>query len=175
MRHRARALAAFVALGLGAPALSQAGGPSPIIARFAGRAAPAVAALDRQGRAVVLGRLRGKVVVVNLWASWCVPCRTEMPSLERLAAAHPRDLVVLAVANDEGGWPAVYRFWRGQFPHLAVSLAASPDMAEGLGVLALPYSFVIGRDGREIARLPKATAWDKGDARLLIEQAIARR
>ena len=147
--------------------------PSPIITRFAGRPAPAIAASDRAGRPISLAGLRGKVVVVNLWATWCVPCRTEMPSLQRLAAAHRKDLVVIAVSNDEAGWPAVNRFWTGQFPSLRPALAAGPDVAERLGVLGLPYTFIFDRQGREVARVPKATEWDRGEARATIERALA--
>lgn len=146
--------------------------PSPIITRFAGRPAPAIPASNRAGQPIALAALRGKVVVVNFWATWCVACRTEMPSLQRLAAAHRGDLVVIAISNDDAGWPAIDRFWGGQFPALRPALAAGPDVAEHLGVLGLPYTFVFDRKGREIARVPKTTEWDKGEARALIERAL---
>ncbi len=148
--------------------------PVPIITRFAGRPASALEASDRAGRRFALSDHRGKIVVVNLWASWCVPCRTEMPSLERLAAARRRDVVVVALAYDEGGWAAIDRFWSGRFSTIRPALAADPSALGGLGVLGLPYTFVFDRQGREVARVPKATEWDQGPARALIETAIKR-
>lgn len=97
-----------------------------------------------------------------------------MPSLERLAARYPKDLVVLAVSNDQQGWPAIDRFARDQFPHLHLALAAGPDTARQLGVLGLPLSVIVDRDGREIARLPRAAEWDSGALASLVAQNIAR-
>ena len=147
----------------------------PIITRFAGRPAPPLAARDRAGRPVTLAGTQGKVVIVNLWATWCGPCRAEMPSLERLAARYPGQVVVIAVANDDGGWPAVDRFWGNRFPHVRAVLASGPELGEALGVLGLPYSLVLDRHGRELARVPKAAAWDQGQAKALIAQAVAAR
>jgi hypothetical protein len=66
--------------------------------------APDFAAPDLRGQAVSLSSLRGKVVVLNVWATWCPPCRQEMPSMERLAAHfRGRDFQLLAVSQDEGG------------------------------------------------------------------------
>ena len=157
-----------------APAQSTAIQPGPpIIKRFAGRPPPPIAAIYASGEPVDFASLRGKVVIVNLWATWCGPCRLEMPSLERLAALHPKDLAVVAVSNDEKGWPAVRQFWGPQLAHLRPALAAGPGLAEQLGVLGLPYTLVIDRRGLEVARVPKAAQWDTGDPRQLIEQAIA--
>ena len=164
------ALAYFA--GMAGATAAQAAPPSPIITRFAGRPAPALEAADRTGRLLNLAEHRGKIVIVNLWASWCVPCRAEMPSLQRLAAAHRKDVVVIAISNDDAGWPAVDRFWAGQFPALRPALATGSDMAKRLGVLGLPYTFVFDRQGRELARVPKAVEWDTGDARALVEAAI---
>ena len=147
--------------------------PPPIITRFRGRPPPPIAAIYASGEPVDLASLRGKVVIVNLWATWCAPCRLEMPSLERLAALHPKDLVVVAVSNDEKGWLAVRQFWGPQFAHLRPALAAGPRVAKQLGVLGLPYTLVIDRRGFEVARVPKAAEWDAGEPRRLIEQAIS--
>ncbi|MGE5721526.1 MAG: TlpA family protein disulfide reductase [Sphingomonadales bacterium] len=148
---------------------------SLVITRLRGQAAPEVSATDSKGAPVQIGRLRGRVVIINLWATWCAPCRVEMPSLERLAAAYPRDVVVLAVSTDQQGWPAVRRFWGDRFPHLRPAFADHADAAERLGVLGLPYTIVIDRDGKEAARLPRAAEWDKGDTRKIVDALIARR
>jgi thiol-disulfide isomerase/thioredoxin len=93
----------------------------PVIQRFKGGEIPAIEATDRVGRPIRLADLRGRVAIVNLWASWCPPCRKEMPSLERLAAQYPNDLTVLAISNDADGWPAIDGFWGRKFPHLRKS------------------------------------------------------
>ena len=137
--------------------------------------APPIAARDRSGKAATLAGTAGKVVIINLWATWCGPCKAEMPSLERLAARHRGQVVVIAVANDDGGWPAIDRFWGRNFPHLRPVLASGPELGEALGVLGLPYTLVLGRDGREIARLPKAAEWDQGEPARLVAAAVAAR
>lgn len=151
----------------------QQAGPPVAITRFAGKPVPAIAVSDRSGKAVHLADLRGRVVVVNMWATWCAPCRAEMPTLDRLAARYPKDLVVLAVSNDAGGWPAIDQFWKSQFPHLRVALASDQDAATKLGALGLPYSIIIDRNGREIARVPRGAAWDKGQLAALVSRSVS--
>lgn len=97
-------------LGIVPAARAQQAGPPLAITRFQGRVVPAFNASDRSGKAIGLSDLRGRIVIVSMWATWCDPCRAEMPTLESLAARYPKDLVVLAVSNDEGGWPEVDQF-----------------------------------------------------------------
>ena len=149
--------------------------PPVIIERFKSHEIPAIPARDRAGHPVRLADLRGRVVIVNLWASWCPPCRMEMPSLERLAAQYPNDLTVLAISNDADGWPAIDRFWGQKFPHLRVALAAEPDLIGQLGALGLPYSLIVDRDGHEIGRIPQGIEWDKGEIKALIARSVASR
>jgi thiol-disulfide isomerase/thioredoxin len=145
----------------------------PVIQRFKGGEIPAIEATDRVGRPIRLADLRGRVVIVNLWASWCPPCRVEMPSLERLAALYPNDLTVVAISNDEEGWPAIDRFWGQRFPHLRVALGPGPELIRRLGALGLPYSLIVDRDGREIGRVSRGIEWDKGEIKALIAQSVS--
>ena len=147
----------------------------PVIERFKGHAIPPIPATDRAGHPVRLVDLHGRVVIVNLWASWCPPCRMEMPSLERLAAQYPNDLTVLAISNDADGWPAIDRFWGQKFPHLRVALASEPDLIGRLGTLGLPYSLIVDRDGHEIGRVPRAIEWDEREIEALIARSVASR
>jgi thiol-disulfide isomerase/thioredoxin len=147
----------------------------PVIQRFKGLDIPPIVAVDRAGRPIRLGDLRGRVVIVNLWASWCIPCRAEMPSLERLAAQYPNDLTVLAVSDDEDGWAAIDRFWGQRFPHLRVALVSQPELPERLGALGIPYSLIISRDGHEIGRVIRATEWDSGAVKALIARSVSSR
>jgi thiol-disulfide isomerase/thioredoxin len=160
----------FAAAQAQAPAWSLA----PITG-FRGEAVPPVLVSDRAGKPVRLSDFRGRIVIVNMWATWCPPCRAEMPSLERLAARYPKDLVVLAVSNDTKGWPAIDGFWGDRFPHLHVALAPGPELGRQLGALGLPYSLIVDRDGREIARLPQGGEWDQGALAALVAQSISAR
>jgi len=142
------------------------------ITHFQGKPVPPFTVSDRAGKPVRLSDLRGPVVIVNMWATWCPPCRAEMPTLEKLAARYPKDLVVLAISNDEGGWRAIDQFWKNRFPHLRVALAPGPDLAPKLGALGLPYTLIVDRDGREIARVPQGAQWDQGELAALVARSV---
>jgi thiol-disulfide isomerase/thioredoxin len=158
-----------------APASAQAQEATPphAITHFQGKPVPPVTVSDHTGKPVRLSDLRGRVVIVNMWATWCPPCRAEMPTLENLAARYPKDLVVLAISNDQGGWPAIDQFWKNQFPHLRVALAPGPDLAPKLGALGLPYTLIVDRDGREIARVPQGAQWDQGELAALVARSVS--
>jgi peroxiredoxin len=79
----------------------QSGGSAPGIAPAVGHGAPDFALRDTSGRAVSLGSLRGRVVLLDFWATWCIPCRSEMPAIDRLYRDRPRQLAVLAVDRQE--------------------------------------------------------------------------
>lgn len=168
-------LVTLMLAGFPASTYAQQSGAPAAITRFQGKPVPAIAASDRSGKPMRLTDLRGRIVIVNLWATWCVPCRTEMPTLERLAARYPKDLVVVAVSADEGGWPAIDRFWGPQFRHLRPALAGNQNVAAQLGALGLPYTLIVNRDGREIARVMRGADWDRGSLAALVQRHIAAR
>jgi thiol-disulfide isomerase/thioredoxin len=145
----------------------------PVIQRFKGQEIPPFAANDRAGKPVQLADLRGRVVIVNLWATWCPPCRMEMPSLERLAALYPNDLTVLAISNDEDGWPAIDHFAGQRFPHLRIVLGPGPELIGQMGALGLPYSLIVDRNGHEIGRVPRGIEWDQGEMKALIARSVS--
>lgn len=103
-------------------------------------------------------------LLVNFWASWCVPCRAELPSLERLAARR-QDLVVMAVSVDADRRDARNAF-AGRYPHLRLGYAPI-DAVRAYGALGIPYSVLFDRHGHEAARVPRALAWDVEGARYL--------
>src|SRR5512141_840627 len=94
--------------------------------------APPVTVQTPDGRPLALSDLRGQVVFVNFWATWCPPCRDEMPSMlqlgRNLAQAHPDRFRMVAVSVDEGGWDAVRQFFGGKLPAEA-TVALDPDYA----------------------------------------------
>ena len=112
--------------------------------------------------------LRGHTVLINFWASWCVACRTELPSLDRLAAKR-RDLVVIAASVDTDQSAALKSF-AGRYPHLRLAFA-SLERVQQYGALGMPYSVIVDKQGREVARMPRALEWDKTEGTNLLERA----
>lgn len=161
MSFPVRSSAWVAALGLTGLLLVPASPAAPraraadVVGKIGPSVLPPIARTD--GLPLSVGALRGKIVLVNFWASWCGPCRKELPSLDRLAAAHP-DLVVVAASVDadrrDGG-----SAFAGHYPHLRLGFA-DLAMVRRYGALGMPYSVLLTRNGREAARVPRALAWD---------------
>ena len=140
----------------------------------AGSAAPVFRATDpATGRRVTLADYRGKVVLLNLWATWCEPCRVEMPSMERLyRRLGGTDFRVVAVSIDEEGDSLVTAFARElglTFDILHDQTAAIKRLYQATGV---PESFVINRDGVIIKKVIGASEWDGPVSETLIRRLI---
>ena len=137
------------------------------------RAVPDMAFLTADGE-TSLAAYRGKVVVLNFWATWCAPCVREMPSLDRLQAMLGGDeLEVIALSEDRGGMPLVIGFYkRYGLEHLARYLDPSGRVAAALGVVGMPTTVVIDREGREIGRMVGPTEWDSPAALALIRSVL---
>ena len=138
-----------------------------------GQVAPLFQTFDLDGHPVALSAFRGHRVLLNFWASWCVPCRQEFPLIRQLKAAHP-DVVVLGVVFEDGDSPAraFLKAERATWPGLR-----DPDaqIADAYGVHAkpgIPISVLVGPDGniwgREVGPIP-----DPAGAEALIGQAPA--
>ena len=108
--------------------------------------APDFAWVAPDGARRTLGSLRGRSVVVNFWATWCVPCRTEMPLLEQTAAAHP-EITFLAVDLDEDGGKIRAFFDELGLQRLEPLLDVGLATTRRYGVLSLPTTFFVGPDG----------------------------
>ncbi len=91
-----------------------------------------------------LATLRGKVVLVNFWATWCPPCLEEMPSLEKFARAY--DVEVLAVSVDDG-WEPVEKFLGKNTP-FRVALDRGAKVSQIYGTTKFPESYLVDRDGK---------------------------
>jgi thiol-disulfide isomerase/thioredoxin len=123
---------------------------------------PSVTFADDSGHALSLADFKGRAVVLNLWATWCVPCRREMPSLDRLQSklGGPRFQVV-AVSIDRQGNAVVQPFYRELgLRSLGIYLDPSGNAPTALGIDGLPATLLIDADGREIGRKLGALAWD---------------
>ncbi len=102
----------------------------------------------------------GKPLVVNLWATWCIPCVAELPELDRLAAS---GAVVLAVSADRGGAATVRPFAAAHhLDHLTLLLDPSNEAVSALGVAGFPTTLLIGADGKLRGTMEGPAAW--GDA-----------
>jgi thiol-disulfide isomerase/thioredoxin len=129
-------------------------------------ALPDLKLFDAAGGAHTLGEFAGKGVVLNLWATWCVPCVAELPSLAALAAKlAPSGIVVLPLSNDRGGAPVVQKFYASHaVTGLDVWLDPKGAAANALHARGLPTTLVIDRQGRERGRLEGGADWASADA-----------
>ena len=142
----------------------------------AGKAAPA-SIFEGKSAPARLADFRGKVVLLNLWATWCAPCLKEMPQLDALARAMKgRDVVVLTVSQDMAGWRAVDPFWaRAKLTNLTPYIDKKSELAFGLGAKGLPLTLIYDRQGREVARLAKPADWSSPQAQALLLAVAARK
>ena len=135
---------------------------------------PAVRFMDASGRVMTLEDFRGRVVVLNLWATWCTPCVAEMPMLDRLQQQlGEEDALVVALSIDRGGQEAVQEFYqRTGVTHLKVFVDPTMRAQSDLGLLGLPTTLIIDREGRERGRLVGPAEWDDAAAVELVRRAM---
>jgi thiol-disulfide isomerase/thioredoxin len=121
----------------------------------------------------------GKIVLLNIWATWCVPCREEMPALDALEAKRGgKDFVVVAVNIDKGeGGPAKAAGFLKEIGVTRLPLYTDPTgkLFFTLKTVGMPTTLIIDRDGKEIARLVGPADWASAEALAVIEAAIAGR
>ena len=137
--------------------------------------APALNFLDAEGEALTLEDFRGKVVVLNLWATWCAPCRREMPSLDRLQAEHGgEDLQVVPLSQDRGESLDKIREFYDEIGLKTLAIYRDPKSQAGREFRApgLPTTIVIDREGREVGRVLGHAEWDS-EAAINLLQAVA--
>lgn len=148
MRHLSLAvLLSLMCLGLPAcsspPPQESSSGP-PVV----GQAAPDFTLSDLGGKPFSLSALRGKVVIVNFWATWCPPCRAEMPSMEQLhRELGAEGLVLLAVNVEKDGRQTVPKFLASSPHSFPILLDDKEEIQKRYGVYKFPESFVIRKDG----------------------------
>jgi thiol-disulfide isomerase/thioredoxin len=126
------------------------------------RPLPQFAFADGAGKSLTIADFRGRPVLLNLWATWCVPCRKEMPALDRLQGAIGKSaLLVLPLSIDQQGAPAVEAFYRELgLKELGIYTDRSGEVASRLGAPGLPVTLLINRQGHEIGRKLGPAEWD---------------
>ena len=159
--------------GPGTNPLSQ-GQMAAFVFRKAPEELPEVRFLDAAGKERTLADWRGKVVLLNLWATWCLPCRKEMPALDRLQREMGSDTFqVVAVSVDRTGLPGAKKFLADtKTETLALYADPTARMATTLRAAGLPATLLLDRQGRELGRLLGPAEWDGEDAKRLIAAAM---
>ena len=159
--------------GPGTNPLSQ-GHMAAFVFRKQPEALPPIKFQDAEGKERTLADWRGKVVLLNLWATWCLPCRKEMPSLDRLQKELGSDkFEVVALSVDRKGLDASRKFLdETKVGRLGLYVDASGRAISELRVVGLPATLLLDAQGREIGRLLGPAEWDGEDARRLIGAAM---
>ena len=176
---RRRALAALAAAG-GATLTAalpgrQAGAQTPRkLVETEPQPAPAFVFTDAEGREHAAADFAGQGLVVNLWATWCLPCVAEMPALDRTQAALAGEGVrVLALSSDREGRAKVEPFYRDRgLRHLGLWLDPRGAAQRALSARGLPTTVVIDRKGLERARLVGPAEWDKPEMLAAIRRLV---
>ena len=138
-------------------------------------ALPEVPFRNGEDKEMKLSDWKGRVVMLNLWATWCAPCRHEMPSINRLQEEFGSDqFEVVALSVDRKGLSASAKFLEEvKASALKLYVDKTSDALQKLGVIGLPATFLIDREGREIGRLLGPAEWDSDEAKALIKAALA--
>ena len=130
--------------------------------------------LEDDGGKATLADYQGKVVLVNFWATWCAPCRKEMPQLNTLQKElGGDDFEVLTLATGRNAPQGISKFFNEEGID-SLPRHQDPKKAVGsqMGVFALPITVLLNREGREIARLTGDAKWDSNSAKAIIKAAI---
>ncbi|TPW17803.1 MAG: alkyl hydroperoxide reductase/thiol specific antioxidant/Mal allergen [Halothiobacillaceae bacterium] len=136
------------------------GSVEPAQQDLVGRLLPEVALTSLTGEVLSTDHFRGKVVVLNIWATWCAPCRRELPSLSRLAELlDDEKFAVLGVSIDDD--PLLVReYLQDKAIGLPVYMAdGGASILQALGAVALPYTFVVAGDGRVVNSYAGERLW----------------
>lgn len=141
--------------------------------RFAGALAPAASFDGADGRDVTLGSFAGRPLLVNLWATWCAPCKAEMPTLDALAVLEEGSVSVIAVSQDlQGRKPVAAFFQKASIRNLEPytdqdnALLAAFD-----NKIVLPTTILYDSDGREVWRVIGGVEWDDAEMAKLLREA----
>ena len=130
-----------------------------------------IAFVDGTGAAKTLADFKGRVVLLNVWATWCLPCRKEMPALDRLQKELGSDkFEVVALSVDRGGIEASRKFLDSiGIASLKLYVDPTGKMSSPLKIIGMPTTLLLNAEGREVGRLTGEAVWDSDDAKKLIK------
>lgn len=154
--------------------------PKPLMSKWsteaAGTPAPDYAFYDQAGRPMKIADLKGNVVVMNVWATWCAPCKVEMPTLAKLQAAYagqPVEVVAVSIDSESAATEArlfiashdPLKFYHDR--EMKLPFRMDPPAA------GAPTTVIYGKDGLEIGRVAGEADWSGAEARALVDKALA--
>ncbi|MGV1955519.1 TlpA family protein disulfide reductase [Agrobacterium sp. 22-214-1] len=176
LRRRLLLQLAAISSLLACPRLALAAAPKGMVLSDTPKPLPDVQFSDGEGRPGTLADFRGKVVLVNVWATWCVPCREEMPTLDRLQAALGGDsFEVVALSLDRKGVEAVKPFYSEiGVSHLYIRINSSGQVLSALALIGVPTTILIDPEGRELGRLMGPAEWDAPEMVAFLRSIIER-
>ena len=124
-----------------------------------------------------ISNYRGKVVLLNLWATWCAPCVQEMPALENLASLYPEaDFKIIALCQDKGGLSVIQNFYKvNKINKLAIYYDQDNKLSNFLSVRGLPSSYLISKKGKIVARLEGSSSWNNENIKQIIINEILKK
>lgn len=129
--------------------------------------------LDADDAPKSMSDYHGKWVVLNFWATWCAPCRHEMPSLDRLQAALP-DIAVVPVATGRNAVPGIQKFYaEAGISNLPILRDPQSELSRSASVMALPVTLILNPQGEEVARLIGDAEWDSDSAKAILSALSA--
>jgi thiol-disulfide isomerase/thioredoxin len=130
--------------------------------------------VDAGGKTRTIADWKGKVVLLNLWATWCAPCRKEMPALDRLQKELGSDkFEVVALSVDRQGAPASKKFLEEtKVSNLKLYVESTSKSIGLIKAPGLPTTLLIDSEGREVGRLAGPAEWDSADAKRLIQSIL---
>lgn len=138
---------------------------------YQGNAIPGVSLIDQTGRSTTLTSLRGKPLLVNFWARWCVPCRAEMPTIDAMTSQRGSALQVVAV-NEDAMHPTSKSLGELAMNPAIVRLTdVRAVLTKSVASQGLPTTVLYGSDGRERWRLVGVLDWTKPQAQQLLKEA----
>jgi thiol-disulfide isomerase/thioredoxin len=151
------------------------GAMAPLLVRASPLDLPDINFNDASGATKSLADWRGKIALLNIWATWCVPCRDEMPALDKLETDLGGDAFeVVAVNIDKNGPDKAKAFLQETgATHLALYTDPSGKLFAALKAVGMPTTLIIDRNGKEIARLVGPADWGSPEAKRVIEAAVA--
>ncbi len=137
--------------------------------------APAFSLQTLDGKRLELKEFRGRLILLNFWATFCTPCRTEMPSMERLWQKFKnRGLVIIAISVDRGGKKRVEKFVEEVGVTFPVVLDPEGKVRRKYEIFALPTSYIIGRDGKFLGKIVGERKWDDPQFMQFFEKLLSR-
>ncbi len=135
--------------------------------------APEVIVNSLSGTPLKLSDLKGKVVLLNFWATWCPPCRSEIPSMMKLNTAMAgKPFQMVAISIDEGGRPAIESFFQASGFSLPAYIDPDNRAAKTYGITGVPETFIIDRQGVIVKKVIGPMEWDSPEVGAFLEKLM---